>query len=95
LCGSCGAEKTRVFLRPIAKNEQWILERRINVKFFVKLGKNASDTCAMVSEGYGGEAMKKSNVSEWYKRFKKGHEYVEDDEDSSHHFFRYQLHCLF
>jgi len=30
----------------------------------VKLGKNASDTCAMFSKVYGGEAMKKSIVFE-------------------------------
>jgi hypothetical protein len=28
----------------------------------VKLGKNASDTCAMLFEAYGGEAMKKSSI---------------------------------
>jgi hypothetical protein len=28
----------------------------------VKLGKNASDTCAMLSKAYGGEAMIKSSV---------------------------------
>jgi hypothetical protein len=39
----------------------------------VKLGKNASDTCAMLSEAYGEEVMKKSSISEC-------HEYVEDDE---------------
>jgi len=36
----------------------------------VKLGKNASNTCTMLSEAYGGEAVKKSRVYEWYKRFK-------------------------
>jgi hypothetical protein len=35
------------------------LEQRNNIKFCVKLGKNASDTFAMLSEAYGGEAMKK------------------------------------
>jgi hypothetical protein len=34
------------------------LEQRTNITFCVKLGKNASDTCAMLSEAYGGEAMK-------------------------------------
>jgi hypothetical protein len=29
----------------------------------VKLGKNASDTCAMLSEAYGGQAIKMSSVS--------------------------------
>jgi hypothetical protein len=38
------------------------LEQWINIKFCVKLGKNASDTCAMLSEAYEGEAMKKSSV---------------------------------
>jgi hypothetical protein len=29
------------------------LEQRINIKFCVKLGKKASDTCVMLSEAYG------------------------------------------
>jgi len=28
----------------------------------VKLGRNANDTCAVLSEAYGGEAMKKLSV---------------------------------
>jgi len=36
----------------------------------VKLGKNASNTCSMLSEAYGGEAMKMSSVFEWQKGFK-------------------------
>jgi hypothetical protein len=34
------------------------LEQRIDIKFYVKVGKNASDTCAMLSDAYGGEAVK-------------------------------------
>jgi hypothetical protein len=34
------------------------LEQQISIKLYVKLGKNASDTCAMLSEAYGGEVMK-------------------------------------
>jgi hypothetical protein len=37
----------------------------------VKLGKNANDTCAMLSKAYMGEAMK--SVSEWHKLFKESH----------------------
>jgi hypothetical protein len=48
------------------------LEQRIYIKFCVKLGKKASDTCAMFSEAYGGKAMKKTRVSEWHKWFKEG-----------------------
>jgi hypothetical protein len=36
----------------------------------VKLGKNASDTCAVLSEDYGGEAMKMSSAFELHKRLK-------------------------
>jgi hypothetical protein len=36
------------------------LEQRINFDFCVKLGKNASDTCAVLAEACGGEDMKKS-----------------------------------
>jgi hypothetical protein len=56
------------------------LEQGIDIKFRVKFGKNASDTCAMLSETYGGEAMKESSVFEWHKRFKEGHDNVEDDD---------------
>jgi hypothetical protein len=38
------------------------LEQRINIKFCVKLGKNASDTFEMLSVAYGGEAVKKSST---------------------------------
>jgi hypothetical protein len=37
-------------------------EQRINIKFCMKLGKNASDTCAMLSEAYEGESMKSLSV---------------------------------
>jgi hypothetical protein len=40
------------------------LDQRINIKFCMKLGKSARDTCAMLSEAYGGEAMINSNVFE-------------------------------
>jgi hypothetical protein len=60
------------------------LEQRINIKFCVKLGKNARDTCALVSEYYGGEAMKKSRVFKWHEQFKAGYKNVEDDERSGH-----------
>jgi hypothetical protein len=52
------------------KNGWSFLEQQINIQFYVKLGKNASNTCAVLSEAYGGEAMKKWSVSEWHKQFK-------------------------
>jgi hypothetical protein len=45
----------------------WLLEQRIDIKFCVKLGRNASDTCAMLSKDNGGKAMKNSHVFEWHE----------------------------
>jgi hypothetical protein len=36
----------------------------------VKLGRDAHDTCAVLSESCGGETVKKSSVFEWHKWFK-------------------------
>jgi hypothetical protein len=52
----------------------------------VKLGKNTSDTWAVLSEAYDREAMKKSSVCEWHKWFKEGCKNVEVDKDNAHHF---------
>jgi hypothetical protein len=38
----------------------------MNIKFYVKLGKNANDTCAMISKAYGAEVMIKPSVFEWH-----------------------------
>jgi hypothetical protein len=38
-----------------------------NMKFCVKLGKNASDTFALLSEAYKGKALKSQVVFEWRK----------------------------
>jgi len=48
-----------------------LIEQGINVKFCVKLRKNASDTCEIPSDAYGAEAMKMSSVFEWHKRPKR------------------------
>jgi uncharacterized metal-binding protein len=53
-----------VFLHLVTEKSDWFLEQQINIKFCIKLGKNASDICAMLSKAYGGEAVKKSNVFE-------------------------------
>jgi len=46
------------------------LEQWNDINFYVKLGKNTSDTFAMLSEAYAGEARRKSHVFEWHKWFK-------------------------
>jgi len=47
-----------VFLCLVAKTSDRLLEQRINTKFSVKVGKNASNTSELLSEAYGGEAMR-------------------------------------
>jgi isochorismate hydrolase len=64
LYGSYGADKTSAFLRLVAKMSGEFIEQRINIKFCVKLGKNASDNRAMLFEAYGREFTKKSSVFE-------------------------------
>jgi len=51
----------------------------------VKLGENASNTCAMLFEAYGGEAIKVSSVLDWHKQFKSLH-IRNANEDNAHHF---------
>jgi len=58
------------------------LEQRISIRFCVKLGRNASSTCAALSKDYGGDAMKNSSVFEWHTQFREGREFVEDDDRS-------------
>jgi len=44
----------------------------------------------MVGEG---QAMKKSNVYEWYKWLKGSSQVEITNEDDAHHFLRYQVYC--
>jgi hypothetical protein len=70
------------------------LEQGINIKFCVKLGKNATDIYVMLFEAYGREFMKKSSVFVWHKLLKEvRRKKVEDDERSAHHFLRYKGYC--
>jgi len=84
---------TCVFLCIVTKMRDQFLEQRININFCVKLGKNASDTYAMLSMAYGGEAMKRSSVSELHKWFKVSLHVEITNEDNAHHFLCYQGYC--
>jgi transposase len=48
----------------------------------VKLKKNATETLNLLREAYGEDALSRSRVFEWHKRFSEGREDVEDDERS-------------
>jgi len=47
-------------------------EQRANIKFCFKLGKTAAETLECLKTVYGDEALKKTAVYDWFKRFKNG-----------------------
>ena len=50
------------------------------IKFYFKLGKNATETYGILQTAFWGSCMKQTSVFEWHKRYKKGRESVRDDE---------------
>jgi len=55
------------------------LDKRINNKFCVKIGKSASETLAILIVAYGEYAIKKLSVFKWHRQFREGQEDVQDD----------------
>ena len=55
------------------------LEKRYAIKFFFKLGKNATETYGMLQTAFGASYINRASVFEWHKRFKEGRESVRDD----------------
>ena len=58
------------------------LEQRTNIKFLVKLGKSGNEIREILVQVYGDNAMKKTAVYRWVKRFSEGRESVTDEERS-------------
>jgi len=56
------------------------LQQRTNIKFLVKLGKSGNKIREMLVQVYGDNAMKKTAVYKWVKRFSEGRESVTDEE---------------
>ena len=56
------------------------LEEQYAIKFFFKLGKNATETYGMLQTAFQPSCMNRALVFEWHKRFKEGRESVRDDE---------------
>ena len=60
---------------------QWEdLKERYAIKFYFKLGKNATETYGILQTAFGASCMNLELVFEWHKRFKKGRESVTDYE---------------
>ena len=58
------------------------LAQQMNIKFLVKLGKSGNEIREMLVQVYGDNAMKKTAVYKWVKRFCEGRESVTDEERS-------------
>ena len=56
------------------------LEEQYAIKLCFKIGKNATETYAMLQTAFGASCMNRVSVFEWHKRFKEGRESVRDDE---------------
>jgi len=47
-------------------------EYRINIKVYVKLGRNVYEMCEILSEAHGTEAVHTSSAFKWHKWFRGG-----------------------
>ena len=54
-------------------------EQQIAVTFYVKLGKSATETFAMLNTAYGDVAMKHTAYFKWRERFKGGQQSIDKD----------------
>jgi len=57
-----------------------MLSVNVNVKFYVKLGKSATEMYDLIKKVYGDECLFLTQVFEWLKRFKEGMEEIGDDQ---------------
>ena len=56
------------------------LEERYAIKFYFKLGKNATEMYGMLQTAFRPSCMNRASVFGWHKRFKESRESVRDDE---------------
>ena len=54
-------------------------EQRICIKFCFKIGKNATETYQLLRQAYGEDAMGRTQVFDWFRRFTEGRTSVESD----------------
>lgn len=57
-------------------------QQRVNIKFLTKLKKSATETYNLLTEIYGDQCLSRTQVFEWFKKFKEGREDVGDDPKS-------------
>ena len=54
-------------------------EQRICIKFCFKIGKTATETYQLLQQAYGEDAMGRTEVCDWFRRFKESRTSVESD----------------
>ena len=54
-------------------------EQRICIKFCFKIGKTATETYQLLQQAYGEDAMGRTQVFDWFRRFKEGRTFFESD----------------
>ena len=64
----------------ISKMQWGYLEGRYAIKFFFKVGKNATEMYRRLQTAFRPSCMNRASVFEWHKRFKEARESVRDDE---------------
>ncbi|UYV61492.1 hypothetical protein LAZ67_1005052 [Cordylochernes scorpioides] len=55
------------------------LEQRYAIKFYVRLGKNATETFQMLQKAFKDDCISRSQSGKWHKAFKEGREEVADE----------------
>ena len=58
------------------------VEQYVNIKFLTKLGKSATETYNLLTEVYGDQCLSRTQIFEWFKKFKEGRKYVGDNPKS-------------
>ncbi|GFX57037.1 protein GVQW3 [Trichonephila clavipes] len=54
-------------------------EQRSAIKFFFRLGHNATETFAKLQQVYGDSVLSRAQVFRWFKAFSEGRESIEDE----------------
>jgi len=62
-------------------------EQRICIKFCFKIGRPATETYQLLQQAYGEDSMGRTQVFDWFCRFKEGRTAVESDPRSGRPFF--------
>ncbi len=56
-----------------------IMEQRTVIKFCVKLQKSFTETFTVIRTAYGDNALSRTTLHTWFKRFKEDRDSIEDD----------------